>query len=159
MTSDVAWPALSEEGKAAFAALPALAQERVAASQVPVLLPPDKEWLATAGVATKPTWTTASMHADGLTVVVTASRAARVVPGVKPHEGNVKVRGDNLGFVTQNEGIRAASWHEGNVAYSVEVECAQAGDARCANGDFVLGVAQGLVFVGGGESAGKEGAR
>ena len=158
VVTDVAWPALTEEGKAAFEALPPLARERVAASQVPVLLPPRKEWLAAAGVATKPTWTTASMRADSLTIVVTASRAARVVPGVKPHEGNVKVRGENHGFVTQNEGIWAVSWMENHIAYSVEVECDQAGDARCADGSFALGVAGDLVFAGG-ESAPKAGAR
>lgn len=159
VVTEVAWPALTEEGQAAFEALPEIAKERVAASQVPVLLPPRKEWLAAAGIATKPTWTTASMRADGLTIVVTASRAARVVPGVKPHEGNVKVRGDSSGFVTQNEGIWAASWVESHIAYSVEVECDQGGDPRCADGSFALGVAKELVFVGGGDRAGKAGGR
>lgn len=159
VVTEVVWPALSADGRAAFQALPALAQERVAASQVPVLLPPRKAWLASAGVATKPTWTTASMRAEGLTIVITASRAARVVPGVKPHEGNVKVRGEHRGFVTQNEGIWAASWVENHIAYSVEVECDQGGDARCADGSFALGVAGDLVFVGGGESLPKGGTR
>lgn len=153
---EVTWPRASEIDAKALAALTPASGEQVRASRVPVLLPGRAEWLAGAALLTKPTWTTASLAIDGATVVVTASRASRKVPGVGRAEGNRAVR-SGKGFVTQNEGIWAASWIENGVAYSVEVECAQAGDARCADEAFTVKVANELVYVGGaGEAASKE---
>lgn len=148
VVANVVWPELMDEGRAVIAALPKEAAARVAASKLPVFLPPTEAWLAGATVVTKATWTTASMRADGLTIVVTGSRAARVVPGVSPVKGNVPVRGA-LGFVTRNEGVWAVSWIENEVAYSVEIECDVGGDARCADEALAMGVARDLVFAGG----------
>jgi hypothetical protein len=55
-----------------------------------------------------------------------------------------------MGHVTVNEGIRAASWIEDGVAHALDLECAVAGDPRCADDAYLLGLIEGLVFAGGG---------
>lgn len=145
---EVTWPAEATIDRASLAALSPEARERVNASRVPVLVPPRASLLAGAKVISKETWTVASMRAEDATITITASRAARVVPGVGPAEGNRPIRGTR-GFVTQNEGIWGAAWRENGVSYSVEVECASPEAARCADGAFVTELAGELTFVGG----------
>ena len=51
-------------------------------------------------------------------------------------------------WVTLNEQIRSASWHEGTVAWSLEVECDRPmDDPRCTEEDFVLRLAETLELV------------
>ncbi|MEZ4311552.1 MAG: hypothetical protein R3F14_26255 [Polyangiaceae bacterium] len=154
--SEVRWPGADTVDARVVGALPEEAAARVRGSRVPVLLPPRAGWLSTVTVVTKPLWTTASMKAEGATIVVTASRAARRVEGVGPAEGNRAMRGAR-GFVTQNEGIWSASWSENGVAYSVEVECDAPSAEACASDALVMAVTEELAFAGG-EGA-KEGAR
>ncbi len=147
----VTWPEAESLDREAQETLPSVAAKRVQEAPFPVLLPKRKNLLSVAGVSVKPTWLTASMRADGVTVVVTASTAARVVPGVPETKGNTALR-QTLGFVTQNEGIWGASWIENGVAYSLEVECDAADNPRCKDDLFVKDLANELVFVGGTES-------
>ena len=51
-------------------------------------------------------------------------------------------------WVTLNEQIRGASWHEGAIAWSLEVECDRPfEDTRCTEEDFVLRLAESLERV------------
>jgi hypothetical protein len=51
-------------------------------------------------------------------------------------------------WVTLNEQIRSAAWHEGAVAWSLEVECDRPmDDPRCTEADFVLRLAETLERV------------
>lgn len=148
LVHDVVWPAPAALDRAALGALSAAARERVSSSRVPVLLPAKEEMLAVANVIAKETWTASSVRTGGVTVTVTASRAAHVVPGVGPAKGNRAIRGTH-GFVSQNEGIWSAAWTENGVAYSVEVECDSPAAARCADDAYVMELANGLAYVGG----------
>lgn len=154
---EVVWPSAASLDHRTRNALPPQVAERVAASRVPVLLPPRAEWLAVAKLTAKPLWTSASMRHDGVTVVTTATRAAHPVPGVEPVSGNRKIRGA-MGFVTQNERIWSATWSENNVSYAIEVECEKEADARCADETFVMALAETLAYVGGAEARGASGA-
>jgi hypothetical protein len=149
-TREVAWPARGTLDRGALGALGARAAEAVRGSRVPVLLPARRELLAAAQVIAKERWTVASVRAEGATITVTASRAARVVPGVGAAQGNRDIRATR-GFVSQNEGIWSAAWIENGVAYSVEVECASPDAAMCADEAFVMELANGLAYVGGAE--------
>lgn len=155
LAREVVWPDASTIDHAALEALPPLAAERVAASRVPVLLPPRVEWLAAANVVTKHDWTSGSMRQSDAGVVTTARRLAHEVPGLAPVKGNRPLR-RTTGFVTQNERVWVASWIENNVAYTVEVECDKASDARCADDSFVIGLANELVYVGGAGERGEK---
>jgi len=153
--SDVVWPDPSTLDRAARATLAEKAAASVRASRVPVLLPAGKEWLAAAVVLSKPQWTSASMRQGDASVATTARRAAHVVPGIEPTRGNRPIRG-TMGFVTQNERVWVVSWIENNVAYTTEVECAHESDVRCADDSFVIGLANGLVYVGGAFESGEK---
>lgn len=51
-------------------------------------------------------------------------------------------------WVTLNEQIRSAAWHEGAIAWSLEVECDRPfEDTRCTEEDFVLRLAESLERV------------
>jgi hypothetical protein len=51
-------------------------------------------------------------------------------------------------WVTLNEQIRSVAWHEGAIAWSLEVECARPfDDTRCTEEDFVLRLAESLERV------------
>lgn len=145
---DVAWPDPARLDRAAAGALDARAAEGVRRSRVPVLLPARRDMLAVTKVIAKEHWTVASARVPGATVTVTASRAARAVPGIERAEGRRAIRGTR-GNVTQNEGIWSAAWTENGAAYSVEVECDSPGAGPCADDAFVMRLADGLVYVGG----------
>ncbi|MBN8614438.1 MAG: hypothetical protein J0L92_27805 [Deltaproteobacteria bacterium] len=51
-------------------------------------------------------------------------------------------------WVTLNEQIRSVAWHEGAIAWSLEVECDRPfDDTRCTEEDFVLRLAESLERV------------
>ena len=56
---------------------------------------------------------------------------------------------DKKGFVTVESNIWQASWHEAGVAHSLHVECAVAGDGRCADDKFLVSMVESLAHVGG----------
>lgn len=45
--------------------------------------------------------------------------------------------------------IRTVTWVEDSVAYAADLECAVAGDARCADANYLLGIVDSLVVAGG----------
>lgn len=150
----VQWPAASATDQAARLSLssdgtraPAEVDALLARAPVPVLAPRrlvlqkptlrvGREYFALAG------------RDDGVTVHTQGTRAATKHDEIPPLAGTTAMRGTK-GFVTVNEGIRTAAWLEGSVAYSVDVECSKATDARCQDDTYLLAFVNQLVFVGG----------
>jgi len=149
---DVAWPSRSRVDRAAVAALPDRALSALRLSPVPVLAPKAPSMLRDAVLTTGDHWSALSTREDGLTLAVQASGTAVRHEGIGPVRGNRSIRGTR-GFVTQETGIWSATWIENGVAYSADLECAVAGDDRCASEAFLMELVEGLVFVGGREVA------
>jgi hypothetical protein len=142
----------SAPDRAALLALPGASREAVLASPVPALVPADVATLGRATVVTREHYYALSSRGPGMTVSVMGRRLAHAYPGVGPAEGRARVRGAPA-FVTQNEGVWSVSWIEREIAYSVDVECESASDARCVSAAFVTSLAEGLVYAGGGRAA------
>ncbi len=148
VTSNVIWPASSQVDRGLLGALGAEARAKVSRAPVPVLVPRGSD-LAAASLVVEPEFYAFSHRHDGITVVVQATRREHRYEGVGPVRGDRLVRG-TTGFVTENEGIRSASWRENGVAYTVDLECETPTDARCADDTLVMSLVDGLAFVGGG---------
>jgi hypothetical protein len=93
-------------------------------------------------------WASAWAQADGVTVTVSGTRVAFHSPTISPIEGTDAIRGAR-GFVSQNEGIWSATWPEHGVTYTLDVECADPAEPRCADRAWLTEVASGLAYVGG----------
>jgi hypothetical protein len=149
VTPKVTVPAAKVDARA-FAALgdAKRATELVARSPVPVLAP-------TSVTLERPTFVVGAEYyaltgrVSGTTIAIQGTRAAHRYEGIGPIPGDRTLRGMR-GFVSINEGIRTTSWMEGGVAYSVDIECADPNDARCASETFALDVVEHLGFAGAG---------
>lgn len=95
-------------------------------------------------------WCAISAHLDGYDLVVHATNvwhdAATAEDLAQAQASAIAIRGRS-GLETVNEDIRVLAWNEHDVAYSLEVECAQYTDTHCTDGTFLQGVARGLVFA------------
>ncbi len=144
----VAWPPPSAVDGAARAALPVAAQAAVDGASVPVLVVSQPGALAATKIIARPLWVALSTRFDGVSVYLSATRAAHRYRHLPPATGRARVRGLSA-FVTQNTGIWSAAWVEGGVAYALEVECGRRPDPRCDDDRFLLELADELRYVGG----------
>ena len=148
VTQAVAWPAESSVDTRAFETL-GDARSQVTRSPVPVLVPPsDLRRDRTPTLIVEASFYAVTLHSGGATINVQGTRVAHVYEGIDPHPGNRELRAGR-GFVTENEGIRAASFVENGVAYSVDVECEDRHDDRCTSDAFVTDIVNRLAYVGG----------
>lgn len=116
----------------------------------PVLLFPAR-WTSQVMSMDGQRWVAVAAHDDGLHVSLHGSDVAH--PDLRDDEvadlptPTTLVRGTPA-WITLNEQIRSAAWHEGSVAWSLEVECDRPfEDSRCTEEDFVRALAETLVVV------------
>ena len=145
----ITWPAQGTVDRTALEALPSEARRVVPTSPVPVLVP------------TRFTLTDVVLMVDEEYYALSAKMESRRQHSRPGHARALQVRGHRagaredarsgglLGHVTENEGIRVASWMEHETAYSVDLECRSPTDAPCQNDKLVLEIANSLVHVGG----------
>ncbi|AKV04225.1 hypothetical protein AKJ09_10888 [Labilithrix luteola] len=159
----VSWPAPASLDRTAVASLAASGdssgiQARIDRSPVPVLVPRDAS-LTTAALVVEGEFYAYSGRGDGIVVAVQGTRAAHRYEGIAAvgpkTPGARRVRGSQ-GFVTENEGIRTASWIENGVAYTADVECSDRKDTRCTDEAYVVDLVESLAYAGG---AGARGGR
>lgn len=124
------WPDPAELDARVRERLSATALAAVDRAPVPVLAPADPSWDAPTVTASGPGYAL-STHAGRRSLVVQASRSARLVPGVGRHTGRDRLRGAP-GFVSENDGIKVASWIERGTAYSLEIECDDPESSGCS---------------------------
>lgn len=124
------------------------ARSQLSRSPVPVLAPNGDLRLERPTVIVEGEYYAITARVTGATISVQGTRAAHRYEGVDPHPGNRALR-KGKGFVTINEGIRSASFVENGAAYTVDVECASASDARCQSDAFVVELVERLAYVGG----------
>jgi len=116
----------------------------------PVLLFPAR-WTSQVMSIEGQRWVAVAAHDDGLHVSLHGSDVAH--PDLREDEvANIPtpttlVRGSPA-WITLNEQIRSAAWHEGAVAWSLEVECDRPfEDTRCTEDEFVRALAETLESV------------
>lgn len=141
-----AWPDAAAVDTRVRERLPTATLAAVDRAPVPVLAPSDPEW-ATPTIATPAAGYALSTRGDGRTLVVQASREARLVPGIGRHEGRDRLRGA-AGYVTDNDGVKSASWIEAGAAYSVDLECDDVASPGCSV-EALRAEVERLVLVGG----------
>ncbi len=154
---NVTWPAATSVDDRALGALIEASYAKgtdareiralVARSPVPVLAPQAVR-LASPTLVVEGEYYALTGRLDGATINMQGTRAAHRYESVDPTPGNRDLRGTR-GFVTVNEGIRTASWIENGAAYTVDVECSDLKDDRCANDAFLLSIIGQLAFIGG----------
>lgn len=144
----VEWPDEAELDRSTFALLPAELQDRISVAPGPVLAPSDPRWLDEPAFFVGETWATlVTKHAD-VTLDLSLSTQATLVPGLRPEMPPGMIRGVP-GTLTQNEGIWSVSWIEYGVAYALEIGCATPGRGICADDRGIIALAESLVLVGG----------
>lgn len=139
---------LAPVDRAALAALAPDARQAVTRATMPVLALADARF-ATQAFVVEPAFYAQSAKANGLTIAIQGTKPSVRVDGVPATTGDRRVRG-GAGFVSENEGIRTATFVENGIAYAVDVECERRDDTRCTEDTFVLEIASALAYVGGG---------
>lgn len=134
----------------AIAQLPAAQQAAVKQAKVTVLVPPVAQPMAESNVAVQDTHYSLTQPATGLTMSLTGSVATVRRPesgaiGPPPAAAGT-VRGVPV-YVSENEGIKTATWIENGTAYALDLECASADDKRCVSSDYILDLVRSLVNV------------
>src|SRR5467141_4052304 len=136
-------------------ALPGAAQEQISKSPVPVLLLPNVGEFTAKRIMVENVYYAAFFSDGKQTISIEVSRLAYRYSG--QHLLSDKAEKDSIrstqGFITDSEGIWTASWKEFGAAYFISLECAEEKDDRCRSGDYVLRLANSLVYVGGGRAA------
>lgn len=145
----VQFPQVTDRGRAALEALPAEAQKRVPSSPVPVLVPTDRA-LSSVTLMVDREYYALFAKIPGGTIHVQGTRARVEVEGIPQAPGKSVLRGGLRAHLTENEGIRVASWMENEVSYAVDLECESPEAPMCASDKEVVAIANGLVHVGGG---------
>lgn len=133
-------------------ALPASAQEVVSRSRLPLLVPRDPQLLSTAVVTAGPRWIALSAAGEGFTVALHGTNQApfEIAEETPPASPNDTVRGAPA-VVSENDGIRTATWDEAGMAWALDVECHDVEqDARCADDTYLRSLAEQLELIGGG---------
>lgn len=122
-------------------------QRAIKAIPVPVLIPPIGPWRDALQLIPLAPWGY-SLHArrGPSKLILQASGIAKLYPGLTGERGSQPIRG-GLGHLTQNEGIRSASWIERGVAYTADLECSDAQVPECSSDGGYLRLLDSLVFV------------
>ena len=150
--AEIAWPEAAAVDRGVRDALPVAARRAVDRSPVPALVPRRAELLASATVLAREQWYAVSARGEGFTVSIHATRMGHRYPSIQPATGDRSLRGTKA-FVTRNEAIWSASWRERGASYTMDVECADPGAARCADEAFLLELVEDLAYVGGAGAA------
>lgn len=152
------WPARDSVDERARARLPETLRSSVDASPVPVLIPGGEGWsepfLSSPRGAGGPGHGYAfAARRPGQTIAIQGSRIATLVPGIGRHDGRERLRGGH-GFLSDNDGIKTATWIEHGVAYALDLECASPQSPAC---DLAAARAEveSLVYVGGAGEGGR----
>jgi hypothetical protein len=98
------------------------------------------------GFAVADTHYTVTQRDEQMTLSLTGSLVSREEASIKATPGKPAgtLRGVPV-YVTENEGIKTATWIENGTAYALDIECTSDSDKRCTSPDYVMNVIKGLV--------------
>lgn len=63
---------------------------------------------------------------------------------IAPRTPAATIRGVPI-YVTENEGVKTATWIEQGTAFAVDLECSSEADERCRSSDYIVSVVRDLV--------------
>jgi len=138
----VDWAAVAVRPAFAGDRLPAQQRERIQGADLPVLLPPALD-PSQVVLSRGPGWYAASYRLDGHSVLVSGSRVVFTRPGVP-------ILGAPEGAPRLNrvQGIVELDFTTAGVAYTLNVECAQAAsDPRCTGDGYAQQLAAALALL------------
>lgn len=140
------WEAAARDRKAAR--LPGALQEKLDQVPIPVLMPQGESWRQSAFLTQGPGWHALSMDGEGLHLSLHALAQAVERPDLKEELGDQPLgQGPRT---SHSHKIWTVSFTRYNVAYALDVECAQPGkDPRCEDPEAALEIYRGLELVGG----------
>ncbi|MFO0633451.1 MAG: hypothetical protein U0168_11430 [Nannocystaceae bacterium] len=141
----VAWPQASTLDADARAQLLASVGDRLDASPIPVLAPPQS---GRSTLSLGASWYALTVHGEGYLLHTHGSGEARLHPHVRVYEPTHPMRG-GAGYLTRNEEVWSASWIEHGVAYGFEIECDRRVVPWCDDEREVQARLESLVYVGG----------
>ncbi|UJR79542.1 hypothetical protein [Sandaracinus amylolyticus] len=132
----------------AVATLPAGSREELARSPLPMLVLP-AAYAARSTVMAGERWCAISYRDEEIAIALEGSNRGHAQLSPEELQGlpapRASVRGQPA-RETINEGIRSLAWMEGDVAYSIEIECSRpSSDTRCTESAFLSELASGLV--------------
>lgn len=138
------------EVTSALAALDPASRQALARAPFPVLVFPSRYASRVLSAEGEP-WAAVSAEGEGLHLSLHGTSFAR--PVLRDEEvaalptPTTFVRGGPA-WITINEQIRSAAWHEGAIAWDLEIECDRPmDDTRCTDDTFVRQLAESLVAI------------
>lgn len=119
------------------------------AGRLTVLIPPElarAESLQGDGVVLQESYYSVTQDADNLTLSVTGSLVDRNESGTTLAQGTpaATLRGVPV-YVTENEGIKTATWIENGTSFALDLECTSQSDERCRSSEYILEQVRSLV--------------
>ncbi|MCA9582398.1 MAG: hypothetical protein KC416_11430, partial [Myxococcales bacterium] len=91
-----------------------------------------------------PTWVAFTVTLEGAELRLHGTNKVHVTDPALRRSPDAKVRGVGA-HLDEQEGIPSISWPAGPVAWSLDIECHRANDARCNDYDFIAQMAEQLV--------------
>ena len=129
---------LRQSGGASDSLSTNLDKAEVDATKVPILLPNDAKLTAGARIYSFGDYYTITADAPGAGISLSGTTAILPVPGGKPLK--IEPVGPEGLTVQRTVDGQLASFTRYGVLYTVEVRCEKAGDPRCADENYVLGL-------------------
>lgn len=131
-------------------------RDELAKTRLPVLLPDDEHMLEKMRLFARADHYVASLRDDTHSVQITGTRIDQGKLRMKSARRRMKASSDDEGFVYQRTEYGCElSFTRYNVSYNISVECRKPDtDPRCTGKDYIKGLAQSLVYVGGGPEDG-----
>jgi len=119
------------------------------AGRLTVLIPPElarAESLQGDGVLIDQTHYSVTQSEDQMTLSLTGSLVDREEsgPDLPPATPTGTLRGVPV-FITENEGIKTATWIEKGTAFALDIECDAATDSRCVSSEYLMTLVGRLV--------------
>jgi len=141
-------PGRSAAPPSVVAALSPEARSEANRARLPVLMFADPAIVATATVMSDEHWVAVSARDADRTLSIHATDVSHPSAANEPApERDARVLGLPA-TLAENEGIRSIAWEEGDLAYSLDVECARPlEDEACTGVAYVRGLAETLVRI------------
>lgn len=130
-------------------------REELDKARLPVLLPDDGRMVERMRLFAKENHYVAAYRDDAHSVQITGTRIAQGKLEAKRAPERMKAMSDEEGYVYQRTDYGCElSFTRYNVSYNISVECREPeSDERCTGRDYVMQLAESLVYVGGGPAS------
>lgn len=146
--AEIDWDEVRGTKRVASTALPESERQKLPEIRVPMLAFDDDALLATGRVSHNVNWYVLAVDGpDKLNMNIRGTRNEWRAPNMKiPDAAKEAARNYTL---TRTHRVVTVSWRSFGASYSLDLECGRPDDARCAEDEFPLQVAESLAIIGG----------